>query len=165
MIPTVHDLRPADAVAVAELLGAAAPHQLITAEWISWRATGAPAAERFGVLVAAADGVLVGAALTGLLHESAEPGLSFANLSVHPDRRGRGAGSALLAAAESRLVGLGARISSAKVADDPACVAFAERRATGAAGGPPSSAWTWPRPPCPRHRPCPTGSGCTRRPS
>jgi GNAT superfamily N-acetyltransferase len=128
MTPTVRDLRPADAVAVADLLGVVAPHQLITAEWITWRVTSAPAAERFGVLVAEADGGLVGAALTGLLHESAEQGLGFANLSVHPDRRGRGAGSALLAAAESRLVGLGARISYAKVADDPACITFAERR-------------------------------------
>ncbi|MEU5939885.1 hypothetical protein ABZ807_11940 [Micromonospora sp. NPDC047548] len=74
MTPVVRPLRPADLPAVVEVLAAAAPYQMITEEWLGWHLTGAPAAERFGVLVAGtADGV-VGAALTGLLHESAEPG-------------------------------------------------------------------------------------------
>ncbi|MEV0811096.1 GNAT family N-acetyltransferase [Micromonospora sp. NPDC050200] len=128
MTPVVRPLRPADVPAVAEVLAAAAPYQMITEEWLGWHLTGAPAAERFGVLVAGnADGV-VGAALTGLLHESAEPGLGFVNLTVHPERRGGGAGSALLDAAQRRLTGLGAVAAYAKVADDPASTGFAQRR-------------------------------------
>ncbi|MFJ6196531.1 GNAT family N-acetyltransferase [Micromonospora sp. NPDC092111] len=128
MTVTVRALRPADTAVVAGVLAAAAPHHLITAEWLDWRAAGGPAAERFGVLLAVTGDEVVGAALTGLLHESAEPGLAFANLTVHPDRRRRGAGGALLAAAEERLVGLGARVAYAKVADEPAATGFAQRR-------------------------------------
>ncbi|MBM0260558.1 GNAT family N-acetyltransferase, partial [Micromonospora sp. 4G55] len=96
MAPVVRPLRPADVAGVAEVLAAAAPYQLITEEWLGWRLTGAPAAERFGVLVAESAGRVVGAARTGLLHESADPGLGFVNLSVHPQWRGGGAGTALL---------------------------------------------------------------------
>ncbi|MGK5445183.1 N-acetyltransferase family protein [Micromonospora sp. URMC 105] len=128
MTPVVRPLRPADVPAVVELLAAAAPYQMITEEWLGWRLTGAPAAERFGVLVAAGAEGVVGTALTGLLHESADPGLGFVNLTVHPRRRGGGAGAALLAAAEQRLAGLGAVAAYAKVADDPASTGFAERR-------------------------------------
>lgn len=128
MTPVVRPLRPADVPAVVALLAAAAPYQMITEEWLGWRLTGAPAAERFGVLVAAgADGV-VGTALTGLLHESADPGLGFVNLTVHPRGRGGGAGGALLAAAERRLAAVGAVAAYAKVADDPTSTGFAERR-------------------------------------
>ncbi|MEU5939886.1 GNAT family N-acetyltransferase [Micromonospora sp. NPDC047548] len=47
---------------------------------------------------------------------------------MHPQRRGRGAGGALLTAAQRRLTGLGAVAAYAKVADDPAGVGFAQRR-------------------------------------
>ncbi|MGC5017925.1 GNAT family N-acetyltransferase [Micromonospora sp. DT47] len=127
MTPTVRPLRPADTAAVAGVLAAAAPYQVISAGWLDWHTVAAPAAEHFGVLVAESDGRVVGAALTGLLHESADPGLAFANVTVHPDRRGRGAGAALAAAAERRLAALGARVAYAKVAEDPASTAFAER--------------------------------------
>ncbi|MFE9693954.1 GNAT family N-acetyltransferase [Micromonospora sp. NPDC005806] len=131
---TVRPFRPADAPAVAGVLRAAAPYQLVTPELIAWQAASAPAAERYALLVAEDDsrsesaGEPLGVARTGLLHESAEPGLGFANVSVHPGRRGRGAGAALLAAAERRLAGLGVVTAYAKVADDPVAVAFAERR-------------------------------------
>jgi GNAT superfamily N-acetyltransferase len=128
MNPLVRPLRPADVPAVVEVLAAAAPYQMITEEGLGWRLTGAPAAERFTVLVAASVDGVVGAALTGLLHESADAGLGFVNLTVHPGRRGGGAGTALLAAAERRLAGLGAVAAYAKVADDPASTGFAERR-------------------------------------
>ncbi|MGN9894921.1 N-acetyltransferase family protein [Micromonospora sp. L31] len=128
MAPVVRPLRPADVPAVAEVLAAAAPYQMITEEWLGWRLTGAPAAERFGVLVAESAGRVVGEARTGLLHESADPGLGFANISVHPQWRGGGAGTALLVAAERRLAELGAVAAYAKVADDPASTGFAERR-------------------------------------
>ncbi|MGR6320936.1 GNAT family N-acetyltransferase [Micromonospora soli] len=131
---TVRPFRPADAPAVAEVLRAAAPHHLVTPELIAWQAVAAPAAERHALLVAddstgsRRGGELCGVARTGLLYESAEPGLGFANVSVHPGRRGRGVGTALLTAAERRLVGLGVVTAYAKVADDPVAVGFAERR-------------------------------------
>ena len=128
MTPAVRAFRPADAPAVADLLRAGAPYQVVSAELIEWQAVSSPPAERYALLVAEHAGELVGVARTGVLHESAEPGLGFANVTVHPRRRGRGAGAALLAAAEERLAVLGVVTAYAKVADDPAAVRFAERR-------------------------------------
>ncbi|SCL69858.1 Acetyltransferase (GNAT) domain-containing protein [Micromonospora citrea] len=127
MALTVRAAAPRDAVPVAGLLRAAEPHLVVTPELLAWQATGKPA-ERFGMLVAEAGDGIAGVARTGLLHESAEPGLGFVNLVVRRERRGRGVGSALLAAAEERLAGLGVRRAYARVADEPAAVSFAERR-------------------------------------
>lgn len=127
MTATVRPGGPSDAEPVAGLLRATLPY-IATPELVRWQLTGAPAAERFGLLVAEVDGELVGVARTGLLHESGEPGWGFVNLTVHPGRRGRGVGSALLAAAEARLVGLGVRRAYARVADEAAAVSFADRR-------------------------------------
>ncbi|MFI1193630.1 GNAT family N-acetyltransferase [Micromonospora sp. NPDC020750] len=128
MTLTVRPFTDADTGAVVEVLRATHPHLVATPAFIRWQVGGVRAAERFGALVAEGDGVPVGLARTGLLHESAEPGLGFVNLAVRPDRRGRGAGSALLAAAERRLAGLGVRTAYATVADVPADLAFAGRR-------------------------------------
>ncbi|WP_425413253.1 N-acetyltransferase family protein [Micromonospora peucetia] len=46
---------------------------------------------------------------------------------VRPEGRRRGVGSALLTAAEERLAGLGVHRAYARVADEPAPLAFAER--------------------------------------
>ncbi|WFE56985.1 GNAT family N-acetyltransferase [Micromonospora sp. WMMD712] len=127
MTPTVRPFADADADAVSGVLRAGLPHLLATPELLCWQVARAQTPERFGALVAEVDGVPVGVARTGLLHESAEPGRGFVNLTVRPDRRGRGAGSALLAAAEQRLVGLGATTAYAMVDDTPADLAFAER--------------------------------------
>ncbi|MGK5518822.1 GNAT family N-acetyltransferase [Micromonospora sp. URMC 107] len=127
MVPSLRAAGPCDLAPVADLLRAARPHLVVTPELLAWQATGKPA-ERFGMLVAEAGDGIAGVARTGLLHESAEPGLGFVNLVVRPDRRGRGVGSALLAAAEERLAGLGVRRAYARVDDEPAALAFAERR-------------------------------------
>ncbi|MFG2010321.1 GNAT family N-acetyltransferase [Micromonospora sp. NPDC048868] len=127
MVPTVRAAGPADLAPVADLLRAARPHLVVTPELLAWQATGKPA-ERFGMLVAEAGDGIAGVARTGLLYESAEPGLGFVNLVVRPEGRGRGVGSALLAAAEERLAGLGVRRAYARVVDEPAPLAFAERR-------------------------------------
>ncbi|MEU4569520.1 GNAT family N-acetyltransferase [Micromonospora sp. NPDC023956] len=126
MTITVRDFRPGDAAEVAEVLRAAAPHWVFSAAALRWQAThGAPAA-RHRMLLAEADGAVVGVARTGLLHESAEPGLGYANVNVLPPRRGRGVGTILLEAAERRLRAIGARAAHAMVTDEPG-VAFAER--------------------------------------
>ncbi|MGC4789102.1 N-acetyltransferase family protein [Micromonospora sp. DT178] len=127
MVPTLRAAGPSDLVPVVDLLRAARPHLVVTPELLAWQATGKPT-ERFGMLVAeTADGI-AGVARTGLLYESGEPGLGFVNLVVRPEGRGRGVGSALLAAAEERLAGLGVRRAYARVVDEPAPLAFAERR-------------------------------------
>ncbi|MFC8845223.1 MULTISPECIES: GNAT family N-acetyltransferase [unclassified Micromonospora] len=127
MTMTVRPFADADADAVTGVLLAGRPYLVATPELLRWQASRAQAPERFGALVAEADGAPIGVARTGLLHESAEPGLGFVNLTVRPDRRGRGAGSALLAAAEQRLAGLGASTAYAMVDDTPTELAFAER--------------------------------------
>lgn len=127
MVPTVRAAGGRDATPVAGLLRAAEPHLVVTPTLLAWQATGKPA-ERFGMLVAETGDGIAGVARTGLLHESAEPGLGFVNLVVRPERRGRGVGSALLAAAEERLAGLGVRRAYARVADAPASLSFAEGR-------------------------------------
>ncbi|MEU6075335.1 GNAT family N-acetyltransferase [Micromonospora sp. NPDC047074] len=127
MVLTVRAAGPSDTTPVAGLLRAARPHLVVTPELLAWQAAGKPA-ERFGMQVAEAGGGIAGVARTGLLHESAEPGLGFVNLVVRPGERGRGIGSALLAAAEERLVGLGVRRAYARVDDEPATISFAERR-------------------------------------
>ncbi|MFG1890939.1 GNAT family N-acetyltransferase [Micromonospora sp. NPDC049051] len=126
MAPIVRAAGPSDTAPVVDLLRAARPHLVVTPALLAWQATGKPA-ERFGMLVAEEGGGIAGVARTGLLHESAEPGLGFVNLVVRPEGRRRGVGSALLAAAEERLVGLGVRRAYARVADEPAALAFAER--------------------------------------
>ncbi|RGC67095.1 putative acetyltransferase [Micromonospora sp. MW-13] len=128
MTLTVRPFADADTGAAVEVLRVTQPHLVATPELIRWQVSGVRAAERFGALVAEVDGVPVGLARTGLLSESAEPGLGFVNLAVRPERRGRGAGSALLATAERRLAGLGVRTAYATVADVPADLAFAGRR-------------------------------------
>jgi GNAT superfamily N-acetyltransferase len=127
MTVTVRPFQPSDAVAVAALLRVADPYWVFTPAGLVWQAAHAPAAERQRLLVAEADGATVGVARTGLLHESAEPGLGYANLNVRPDHRRRGVGDALLTAAERWLRKIGVRTVHGRVADDPAAVAFAER--------------------------------------
>ncbi|MEH1013311.1 GNAT family N-acetyltransferase [Micromonospora sp. CPCC 206060] len=123
----IRDFEPADAVGVADVFRAAMPYHVLTAEAIAWQVTSAPEAQRYRLLVAEADGEILGAARAGLLFETEEPGLAFANVSVHPERRGRGAGTVLLAAAEEYLTGLDARVVHSWVGGDADSMAFAER--------------------------------------
>ncbi|SCL19293.1 Acetyltransferase (GNAT) family protein [Micromonospora pallida] len=128
MTVTIRQFRPEDATTVAAVLLVAAPYWVFSPAALCWQAAHAAPAERHRMLLAEVDGEVVGVARTGLLHESAEPGLGYANVNVLPLRRGGGVGSALLAAAEERLRTIGARVAYAKVVDEPAAVDFAERR-------------------------------------
>ncbi|MFD6419950.1 GNAT family N-acetyltransferase [Streptomyces sp. NPDC060194] len=124
----VRDFRPADGEATAEVLRAAIPYLLTTPESMAWDTANAPAAQRRRLLVAELDGEVVGRAQIGLAHDSPVPGRSFVNVYVHPDRRGRGAGSLLVRTAEEYLSGLGATTAYSWVLDEPANRAYAERR-------------------------------------
>ncbi|GAA0474440.1 GNAT family N-acetyltransferase [Streptomyces olivaceiscleroticus] len=124
---SVRAFRPSDAKAVAEVRRAAASFLVCTPQSVAWEAASAPTAQQFQILVAELDNQLVGAAKTGLAHDSAVPGQAVANPMVHPAHRGHGAGRALLAAAEERLAALGAARIFAWVQEDSRSTAFAER--------------------------------------
>ncbi|POX36645.1 GNAT family N-acetyltransferase [Streptomyces sp. Ru73] len=124
---TVRAFRSSDAKAVADVRRAVAPFLICTPQSVAWEAVNAPAAQHFQILVAELDGRLIGAAKTGLVHDSTLPGQAVANPMVHPAHRGHGAGRALLAAAEERLAALGATRISAWVGDDGRSPEFAER--------------------------------------
>ncbi|MEU1668216.1 GNAT family N-acetyltransferase [Streptomyces sparsogenes] len=124
----VRDFRAADAEAVAEARRSAFPYLVTTPETVAWEVASAPAARRYRLLVAEADGRVVGSSETGVFHDSNKPGQAFANTTVHADARGTGAGSALVSAAEEHLAGLGASQVFSWTLDEPRSVAFAERR-------------------------------------
>ncbi|MGW3563697.1 GNAT family N-acetyltransferase [Streptomyces sp. NPDC000941] len=124
----VRDFRAADAEAAAEVRRSAFPYLVTTPETVAWTVAGAPPEQQYRLLVAEADGQVVGSCATGVFHDASEPGQAFAQTVVRADARGTGAGSALVSAAEERLAGLGAAKVSAWALDEPRCVTFAERR-------------------------------------
>ncbi|MFD7503300.1 GNAT family N-acetyltransferase [Streptomyces sp. NPDC059850] len=130
MTVTVRDFRAADAAAVVEARRSAYPHLVTTDRTVAWEVASAPEARRYRLLVAEADGRVVGACEVGLFpgEDGDGPGVACANTSVRADARGRGAGSALVTAAEEYAAGLGAAKVFAWTMDEPAVVAFAERR-------------------------------------
>jgi GNAT superfamily N-acetyltransferase len=123
----IREFRPADAEAAAEVMHAAVPYRVITPQTVAWQVANAPAAQRYRLFVAEAAGQVIGAAATGVFFETSTPGRAFTNLTVHPAHRGRGAGTALLAAAEEYLAGLGASTVYGSVLDDEPSLAFAAR--------------------------------------
>ncbi|GAB3154277.1 GNAT family N-acetyltransferase [Micromonospora sonneratiae] len=127
MAVIIRDFQPADAEQAAESKRAAIPFMVITPELTSWQVANVPAGQRHRLLVAEADGRVVGSASVGIYTESSQPGQAFVNLSVAPGARGRGAGAGLLTTAEEYLTGLGASTAYAWVLDDEASTSFAER--------------------------------------
>ncbi|MEU1805200.1 GNAT family N-acetyltransferase [Streptomyces sp. NPDC019937] len=130
MTVIVRDFRAADAAAVAEARRSAFPYLVTTPRTVAWEVASAPEARRCRLLVAEADGRVVGSCELGLFPDAhgEGPGVACANTSVRADARGRGAGSALVTAAEEYAAGLGAAKVFAWTLDEPASLAFAERR-------------------------------------
>ncbi|MFJ8491936.1 GNAT family N-acetyltransferase [Streptomyces sp. NPDC094038] len=131
MTVIVRDLRPdvrSDAEGFARVRQLALPFMLFTPESLVHDLTHTHPDARFRQLVAEEDGEVVGTAQVGLAHESTEPGQGFANVYVHPEHTGRGAGTLLARTAEAHLSAAGASTSYAWVLDAPANRAFAERR-------------------------------------
>ncbi|MER5933189.1 GNAT family N-acetyltransferase [Streptomyces sp. NPDC002054] len=131
MTVLVRDLRPADPAdveAFVRVRRAALPFMIATPEITGFELACAHPAKRYRLLVAeTAAGEVIGTAQVGFAYESPEPGRSFANTYVHPDRRSLGAGTALLRAAEAYLAAEGAAELFVWVLDEPANRAFAER--------------------------------------
>ncbi|MGI5351431.1 GNAT family N-acetyltransferase [Streptomyces sp. CA-250714] len=132
MTLTVRALRaddPRDAEAVAAVRRATVPYLVCTAATLGWEVAHTPASQRLCWFVAERpDGTVVGCADAGLVAGSTEPGQGFLHTAVPPGATGRGVGSALVAAGEAYLMGLGARRVHSWVADDDRAGGFAERR-------------------------------------
>ncbi|MFD4603198.1 GNAT family N-acetyltransferase [Streptomyces sp. NPDC058464] len=130
MTVIVRDLRTdvrSDAEGFARVRQLALPFMLCTPESVVHDLTHTHPDARFRQLIAEEDGEVVGTAQVGLAHESTEPGQGFANVYVHPERTGRGAGTLLVRAAEAHLSAVGASTSYAWVPGVPSHRAFAER--------------------------------------
>ncbi|MFF5446581.1 GNAT family N-acetyltransferase [Streptomyces sp. NPDC012888] len=132
MTVLVRDLRatdPADVEAVVRVRRAALPYMITNPEVIGFELSSAHPAKRYRLLVAEdGRGEVVGTAQVGVVHDSAEPGRAFVNAYVHPGRRGLGAGTAILRAAEEHLAAEGATEVFSWVLDEPVHRGFAERR-------------------------------------
>ncbi|MFI6758012.1 GNAT family N-acetyltransferase [Micromonospora sp. NPDC050417] len=117
----------ADSEAAAEALRAVLPYLVVTPLTLRWQVETSPAAQHHRLLLAEEDGLLLGAARTGIYYDSSEPGQAYLNIYVRPELRGRGAGRALLAAGEAYVTGLGARTNFCWSLDDERSIALAER--------------------------------------
>ncbi|MFD9292893.1 GNAT family N-acetyltransferase [Streptomyces sp. NPDC060030] len=128
MTVRVRDFLPADAAAWVRVRRAALPFMVTTPEQVLGDLADARPDRRYRLLVAEEDGEVIGTAQVGISHESPKPGQGFCNPYVHPDRRGRGAGSLLLRAGEEHLARAGASAVYTWVLDEPADRAFAAKR-------------------------------------
>ncbi|MFE4693623.1 GNAT family N-acetyltransferase [Streptomyces sp. NPDC056749] len=128
MTVRVRDFLPTDAEAWVRVRRAALPFMVTTPEQVLRDLADAHPDRRYRLLVAEEDGEVIGTAQTGISHESPKPGQGFCNPYVHPDRRGRGAGSLLLRTGEEHLAGAGASAVYTWVLDEPAYRAFAAKR-------------------------------------
>ncbi|MFI9722530.1 GNAT family N-acetyltransferase [Streptomyces sp. NPDC052396] len=128
MTLTVRDFLPADAEATAQIRRSAQPFAVLTAESLLQEVHQAPPQQHFRLLVVELDGRIVGMARTGLYAGHDEPRRAFLCPCVHPDFTGRGAGSALVSAAEEHLASLGVHTVLTWAMDDGRSPAWAERR-------------------------------------
>ncbi|MFE0105422.1 GNAT family N-acetyltransferase [Streptomyces sp. NPDC059009] len=131
MTVLVRDLdltNPSDAEAFAHVRRATLPAMLSTAASVAFDAAHAHPHARHRLLVAEHEGQVIGTAQVGLAHDSPEPGLGFANVYVHPDHRGLGAGSLTLRTAEEHLAREGATSVYSWVLETPENLAFAAAR-------------------------------------
>ncbi|MFG2498827.1 GNAT family N-acetyltransferase [Streptomyces sp. NPDC048441] len=131
MIVVARALRPGntpDSEAFAAVRRACVPAMLATADSVAFDLAHAHPDSRYRQLVAEADGEIIGTAQVGIAYDSPEPGQGFANVYVHPQRRGLGAGSLILRTAEEYLAAEGATTVFSWVLDEPANRAFAAER-------------------------------------
>jgi GNAT superfamily N-acetyltransferase len=128
MTVIVRDFLPADAAGWVRVRRAALPHAVTTPESVIFQLASAHPDRHYRLLVAEADGELIGTAQVGLVHDSPEPGQGICNTYTHPDRTGLGAGALLARTAEEYLERKGATALYTWVLDAPSNLAFAEKR-------------------------------------
>ncbi|MFF2147965.1 GNAT family N-acetyltransferase [Kitasatospora sp. NPDC058190] len=125
---TIRDFRPADAEAVATAHRAGREHLVMTAEALLWLNAQQNPDQHFRTFVAESDGRVVGAVRCGLVLGTTTTGVGYANGSVLPEFRRRGAATALLAAAERHLAGHGVTELHSWLDEEPGSLAFATAR-------------------------------------
>ncbi|MFF3005804.1 GNAT family N-acetyltransferase [Kitasatospora sp. NPDC057940] len=125
---TIRDFRPDDAEAVAAAHRAGREHLVMTSEALLWLNGRQSPGEHFRTFVAELDGRVAGAVRCAVLLGTTTTGVGYANGSVLPQFRRRGAATALLAAAERHLAGHGVSELHSWVDDEPASLAFAAAR-------------------------------------
>ncbi|MEU6376178.1 GNAT family N-acetyltransferase [Streptomyces sp. NPDC046909] len=130
MTVIVRELRPdvrADLEDFVRVRDRALPFMLYSPDSVAYDIAHMHPEARYRPLVAEADGEVIGTAQVGLVYDSPEPGQGYVNVYVHPEHTRRGAGAALVRAAEEHLAAQGARKLYAWVLDEPDNRAFAER--------------------------------------
>ena len=131
----IRALRKEDAAAVARLVLAVNPHQVVTPAVIWHASTCLPERAKRRDWIAEADGEVVGHAHAGFEWSVATPGKGRFWVGVLPGRRGGGIGGDLYARVESYLAGEGAWRLRTWVDGDPAAERFLERRGFERRGG------------------------------
>ncbi|MCX5210353.1 GNAT family N-acetyltransferase [Kitasatospora sp. NBC_00240] len=124
----IRDFSPADAEAAAASHCAGRPHLVLTAEVFAWLPGHLPAEQHYRTFVAEIDGRVVGSVRCGRVVDTSAEGIGYANGSVLPEFRRRGAFTALLATAERHLAEHGATEVHSWVDDEPQARAFAAGR-------------------------------------
>ncbi|GAA2310061.1 GNAT family N-acetyltransferase [Streptomyces kunmingensis] len=120
---------PADAEGFARVRRVCLPGMLATAASVTHDAARTHPDAHYRQLVAVTgDGELIGTAQVGVAHDSPEPGRGYANVYVHPDHEGRGAGGLLLRTAEEQLARHGATRVYCWALDGPRNLAWAAAR-------------------------------------
>jgi GNAT superfamily N-acetyltransferase len=124
----------ADAAPVAHVVALCEPQLLFTERYFEHLFASTPPGARAGRWCSLERGELVGYAGALKAHWSNVEGEATFGISVHPDARGRGHGSALYERVESHLLAIGARRVTASSHVDAASRGFAERRGFTAIG-------------------------------
>ncbi|MGW1175872.1 N-acetyltransferase family protein [Kitasatospora sp. NPDC002543] len=125
---TIRDFRPDDAGAVVAAHRAGREHLVLSAEALVWLNAQPSPEEHFRTFVAELAGEVIGAVRCGVVLGTTTEGVGYANGSVLPTFRRRGAATALLAAAERHLAGHGVAELHTWMDDEPASLAFATAR-------------------------------------
>ncbi|WP_425835680.1 GNAT family N-acetyltransferase [Streptomyces fractus] len=129
IVRELHLDHPADTEAFARIRRACLPAILATPASVAYAAAHAhPDAHYRQLLAQTGDGEVIGTAQVGLAYDSPEPGQSYANVYVHPEHTGRGAGTLLLRTAEEHLGRHGATEVHCWALDAPRNLAWAAAR-------------------------------------
>jgi GNAT superfamily N-acetyltransferase len=129
MIHTLDREDPAQLDGFTRVRRACLPALLATPASVAHEAEFSAPEAHYRQLVAVDDtSEVIGTAQVGIAYDSPEPGQGFANVYVHPDHLGRGAGTQLLRTAEEHLAEHGARQVYCWVLDGAANLAWAAAR-------------------------------------
>ncbi|MFJ9177501.1 GNAT family N-acetyltransferase [Streptomyces sp. NPDC102360] len=129
IVRTLRPDDPADTEAFARIRRTCLPAMLATPSSVAYDAAHAHPDAHYRQLIAqTGDGEAIGTAQVGLAHDSPEPGQGYANVYVHPEHTGHGAGTLLLRTAEEHLALHGATEAHCWALDTPRNLAWAAAR-------------------------------------